>query len=505
MEALFSVLLSLCLFFSLQAQDWSLVQPDRIGNYQLSDESLISAHIWVDSVQGSPSGDSLFFLNRVARLFYNWDEVDFGLTNQQQFLQRRVRKAPDGGFRFEGDSSAFVLFGGKSPGTDWLFDTVQQIDAQVLDQWEQTTFGVADSVQSLLLSTQDTILLSKTFGILRFPDRSQPGQYFELVGLDGTPYGEQVPKGPDFFLIQPGDVLYYFGGDYFGPDIGDGPRYKGRFVLEEKSMDNDTLVLLFSYTLREEVYSVNYETWEWKWRYSGTFSNSQIFRITPDHFSHFYKGQHVPVPANSQEFTFECTYYPYDSLLYGVVDYFPAEDGSLMKGIGHDPYTNGDQPLLALSAGGDSLVLPSKYGSADIWDYRVYYQQGPGLREWQGWCFEISGARILTGSIIAGDTLGQVYSEEFLFHTGVEESLLPDDLVRAFPNPANGEVWLEGPEDFPISEVLVYSPVGILVNRLSADHSRWVRLDLNGCPAGLYHLMLLDEKGNQMRAKVLKE
>ncbi|MDV7391583.1 hypothetical protein RZS08_09530, partial [Arthrospira platensis SPKY1] len=119
MKTLPLLLLSLFACLSLSAQTWPLVQNDRICNYRHSAESLISNHIWVDSVGILPGGDSVLYLNRIARLFFDVeppdDVVDFGLTNQQQFLQRQVRKGADGGYRFEGDSATFVLFGGFVP------------------------------------------------------------------------------------------------------------------------------------------------------------------------------------------------------------------------------------------------------------------------------------------------------------------------------------------------------------------------------------------------------
>lgn len=497
----FLFLFFLVISSSLFAQQWGLIEPGRTGNYRLSDEALLSAHVWVDSLKVLPGGDTLIYLNRVARLFFAGEYLQYGLTNQQQFLQRQVRKGADGGWRFEGDSATFVLFGGLPAGEGWLFDTTNQVTAMVMDEWEQATFGEADSVQVVLLSTGDTILLSREFGILRFPDFSQPGHFFELAGLDGTQYGEQVPKGPDFFQIEPGDVLFYQGGESFGPDPGTGMLHRGKYVLEEKNMEDDTLVLRFACTFRADYYS-----WEFhQFFYWGTWTEMRTFRIPPGHFSYAYKGQHVPIPAFSPEFTFQCIYYPYDSILYGVVDYFEAEDGSLMKGIGAGLDNEVYQPLLALSQGGDSLLGVSYWNSGVTeWDYRILYQQGPGLRLWHGWCFEISGGWELMGAIIAGDTLGEVFSDAFLFHTGVEEVISGMD-VKVSPNPVSERVFLETPEGFQLADIRVFSVTGVETGRFAAGPGNQAELDMEGFPAGLYHILLIGEKGRSVAVKVVKE
>lgn len=498
-EIITSFLFSIVISYPLSAQQWVLIEPGRTCNHRLSDEALLSAHVWADSFQVLPGGDTLIFLNRVARLFFDGEEVQYGLTNQQQFLQRQVRKGADGGWRFEGDSATFVLFGGLPAGEGWLFDTAHTITAMAMDKWEQATFGEADSVQVVLLSTGDTILLSKTFGILRFPDFSQPGRFFELAGLDGAPYGEQVPKGPDFFQIEPGDVLYYEGGESFGPDPGTGMLHRGKYVLEEKNMEDDTLVLRFARTLRADYYS-----WEFhNFFYWGTGTEMHTVRIPPGHFSYAYKGQHVPIPAFGPEFTFECIYYPYDSILYGVVDYFEAEDGSLMKGIGAGLDQGAYQSLLALSFGGDSLLRMFQEPWEE-WDYRILYQQGPGLRLWHGWCFEISGGWELMGAIIAGDTLGEVFSDAFLFHTGVEEVISGLD-IKVTPNPVSEGVFLEAPEDFRLVEIRIFSAEGREAGRFTAGPGSKAELDMAGFSPGLYQIVLFEEKGRMASVKVLKQ
>jgi hypothetical protein len=485
----------------LTAQPWTLIENGRTSNYRLSDEVLLDAHVWVDSVQALPGGDTIFFLNRVTRLFFDEEVVQYGLTNQQQFLQRQVRKGADGGWRFEGDSATFLLFAGSSV-SEWLFDTLHQITATGLDQWEQATFGEADSVQAVLLSTGDTILFSKTFGILRFPCFSDPGRYFELAGLDGTPFGEQVPKGPDFFQIEPGDILYYKGGDYSGPDPGDGMFHRGKYALEEKYMQGDTLVLRFACTFRGDYYDYELQ----KMVYWGTWTEMRTVRIPPGHFSYSYKGQHVPVPAYSPEFTFECIFYPEDSILYGVVDYFEAEDGSLMKGIGHGLNYWGEPqlPLLALSEAGDSLLKVTYVNWGQVeWDYRIFYQQGPGLRLWHGWCYEITGGWELHGAVIAGDTLGEVFSDAFLHFTGVEEAVSRQH-VRVSPNPVSGGALLEAPEDFRLLEIRVFTAGGMESGRFAAGPGNLAELDMRGFPPGIYFLLLIGEQGRLVTVRVVK-
>lgn len=502
MKPLPILVFSLLVSFQAQGQHWNLILDNRISNYKLDTESLMSAHIWADSVQATAGGDTLFFLNRIAKLFFDEESgwVKYGLTNQQQFLQRQVRRSQDGGYRLEGDSATFVLFAGLPLGAEWLFDTLRQITALVQSAYEQSTFGVLDSLQTILLSTQDTLILSKTFGILRFPDFSAPGHFFELLGLDGTDFGLQSPMREDFYLIEPGDELYYNSGEG-GPDPG-GFLEKGRFILEEKYTENDTLNLRFNITYRSEILDLELGDFV----YIGTDNEQEIWRIPPGHFSNAYKGQIVPIPGGSGydalEFSFICVFYPYDSILYGVVDYYLAEDGSLMKGIGR-PKQNWWEvlPLLALAPEGDSLLV---YDGMPDWDYRVAYQQGPGLKYWEGQCFEIGAGRELVGYIIDGDSTGQVYSHEFLFHTDTKENASETDPIRVSPNPFHHTLYLEAPSGFRISEVRVFSSTGALTALIAADGSSDATLDLSGLLPGVYELLVYDPEGKGLSARVVK-
>jgi len=158
----------------------------------------------VDSTQLSGT-DSVFYLNRVVKDVPGNPEIV--LRNQPQFLMEMMVREIYGIYSFIFPNHYFIgtQFG---IGSSWTFDMTNNIDAEVTELLTENIFGIQDSVKVISLSDGNEILLSKNFGIIKFPDFENEG-YYELVGLQNTAYGESVPDFWGIFDFEVGDVFQY--------------------------------------------------------------------------------------------------------------------------------------------------------------------------------------------------------------------------------------------------------------------------------------------------------
>lgn len=205
MRKLFTLLSVLSAVFS-SAQNWKPIQAGCRYLYYLNGHGFDSTAVVLQADSLSVSGsDSVFFLNRVVRRI-SAPTGDMRLINQPQFLQRQVTYFSDGTFRCE-DTATLVFFPNAAVNVSWMYDTARNITATIIGASYQQVFSLNDSTKTIVLSTGDTIILSKNCGILQFP--AATGAY-HLSGITGRALGTQVPGFFDiFYAIQPGDLLEY--------------------------------------------------------------------------------------------------------------------------------------------------------------------------------------------------------------------------------------------------------------------------------------------------------
>ncbi|MES2130807.1 MAG: T9SS type A sorting domain-containing protein [Bacteroidota bacterium] len=206
----------------LLAQNWSAFNPSYRYNYSLENEGYTTAVVFADSTLTSGS-DQVFSLNRIVlkcdvqNSFMQAEgctDTSYWLANQPQFLQRRIVYSGQD-YRLS-DTSNYIIKHLEPIGSPWVFNATYSITAQVQSKIQKNIFGTVDSVKIILLSTADTILLSKQFGIIKYPAKFGLSSYYKLRGIENKAsydvnalYGEKVPNYYDFFKLKPGVKLYY--------------------------------------------------------------------------------------------------------------------------------------------------------------------------------------------------------------------------------------------------------------------------------------------------------
>ena len=247
------------------SQNWSVINMTDKFNYRLDSDEVITATIWADSVDWNGS-DSVFYLNRVlcdscATILggpNTWCDTCYGLKNQPQFMQRKSVVSASGMVNFR-DTNNIVLNTLSALNDTWLFDSVQSISATVLAISEDSVFGNTDSVKTLLLTTGDTVKLSKSYGLLQFPNGYGFNSYYRLVGIEGRNQGEQIPRYAGFFDFDVGDMFEYHGysgyiilGQCFSLTYDQYCTWKRKFTVISRTQSSDTLFIGIS-GLRQEI------------------------------------------------------------------------------------------------------------------------------------------------------------------------------------------------------------------------------------------------------------
>ena len=202
------LLLLLLIFPSIcSSQNWAPIHPSDIYNYQEATDNYITTSIRIDSFTVDQQ-DTIYHFNRIIKdcegcSFTVEDSVL--LVNQEDFLSRSVVQQADGMFVFSGNTNFQI-----NPYADlddtWIFDVANNVSATVIQIEETTLFDQTDSCKFILLSTNDTIKLSKNFGLIDF---NYQDKHYALTGIQTRELGETVPTWMEYHDFEVGDVFQY--------------------------------------------------------------------------------------------------------------------------------------------------------------------------------------------------------------------------------------------------------------------------------------------------------
>jgi len=196
---------------------WFPFRPGTHYNYKIdSSAGPISAVIKIDSIKGNSPVS--YHLNKIvsscdtcqnALLVNDPYDTTYVLSAQPQFAGHYFYKTSGNGFYFK-SAHSFLLLPFNLVGFSWVFDTSAAISASIVFRGPVTIFGINDSVCIIKLSGNDTITLSKNFGIIQFPFKYTSSHSYKLVGVEGqTNQGLMLKRFHDFFDYQVGDVFQY--------------------------------------------------------------------------------------------------------------------------------------------------------------------------------------------------------------------------------------------------------------------------------------------------------
>jgi hypothetical protein len=287
--------LILLLPLSAFSQNWEIFNSYDRYNYQASGAPLITNVLFADSFKVAGS-DTIYYLNRIVQKPNYISSYDTVLKNLPQFFQKQIRRSIDGTYVFSIDSGydgftpdTFVIKAFANVSDNWLYDTTANITATLASQTLQILFGTTDSVKQINLSNGDSILLSKSFGIVSFPSDTLTATgktpiYYTLAGIETRGIGDSVINFWSIYNFNVGDVFMYR-----EDDEGAGESFiDTKYTILSKQVYLDSIKYIESVAYHQYGAGISPQ--------SGFDTSTLTFIDSTNHFANTFPGQLVREP-----------------------------------------------------------------------------------------------------------------------------------------------------------------------------------------------------------------
>lgn len=408
--------------------------------YNYGDPDLVvDQQIFINAIDTLGPDSILLHLNTVAQ----WCDTCPGYLQLDlpQFLQRSIL-VTNGAWFFH-DPSPFLILPQTDLGGSWLADTMNSVLAEITDVDTLLEFGVVDIQKTIQFSNGDQWVISKEWGVLRMNDH-------QLIGIHGADVGFLVPSIHQMYPYQAGDVVEYKKYGHFGSNNYSIHTDRLRHGILDRS-DTDSLI--------------TFDTWLTRWRTTSIPTGSTQF-----YTSHYYNTDESELITSSVEL-------PYRDLLFS----YPGAPSTTE----HQITSSSPQGFCIASHSRDSLdryvigcELPQQTGTTSFVSGSVAYIQGIGLYDYS---IGFEYYRWI-GSVISGDTLGTVHSDDYFLD--ITETSSTSLLIS--PNPASDNLFVRGMPN-GTSDLVMLDMTGRVVLRrtlIGPDGN----LDLRSLPEGMYTL-----------------
>ncbi len=493
------LLLTLLPFFAI-GQNWAPLNPNDIYNYQEATDNYITTSIRVDSFSMDQQ-DSIFYLNRMIKECEGCSFIMEGcefcnsqledsvlLINQEDFLNLSFVRKADGRYIFSG-ANTFQIYPLAEVDDTWVFDSINNVQATVIIQEEILIFDQIDSCKYILLSTNDTIKLSKNFGLVDF---NYQNKHYGLTGIQTRSLGELVPTWIDFHNFAVGDVFQY---DIYNQSLDNVTYGINKFSILEK-IENDSQIVYTYHQIRSETNQVG------AFGITYTRNESTYNRILNKNQSFPFEGKY-----NKQLATwnvgniFSCG--------QDMNEITPVRPIQMRKNETNQQITMGtgnivfDYSLDAVKTYGQMInsdTIAQNYCMEDL-----YYVYATGLGEvfYQAEVLDNRNSRRLIGYIKDSDTTGIITPNGILL---VATERLNESTTITFdiqPNPVSDKVSLYFKNEIP-SVIQILSLDGRLMREVKiSNNTEQIEINLKELTSGLYLVKAKYEQFERIR-KVVK-
>ena len=463
------------------------MDPANEYHYLPSSDSLIHS-LWIDSTLVGPNVTNYFNRRAVPSIEQcDGSPIQALSLGEPHFLMKSLQELGDSLWIFM-DSTEYRIYPQALPGDNWAFAPAIGISATVQSLTGTTTWGQPDSLKVIQLSSGEEIWLSQEFGIMRFPDFANPGEYFELIGISSAnnPVGVQLPGVWDYFTFEVGDILQYHSDQFMAGDVG-----VERTTIDSKyqigSVTTDSGVSSYHlFGIKKTTYFDSYTHLE----VSSYFEYDTVIWQISESSHQFLSGHtHEMVSYEGSSGLSDCVDVG-PSPTYSPVFIYLGGDSSFYYSIGR-PLAIEDQGAYwgQYQVQGNSIAC-YKCGE----QYQEVYRPGLGMTSGVSVWFEAGIETELVGYVIDGDTTGTITSDAVLTATKWLESPVT---LTAYPNPSAGSVSVEwNPAEWSSSPALVILDMtGRKVCRIEKlPFSPTISLNLEDHPKGMYLIRLQGEK-----------
>lgn len=512
----------LCLLFYVHSfsQLWTPISEEDTYHYEWVGDTLgydstntfngqyfknnnpVATSIWFDSLTVSNASQNVYYLNKIITPCNDTcptppDGWAYHLKNQPQFLQHQMRvfTQPEK-YVFEGEDK-WVLLPTMPLNSTWVFDTLNNINAEVVEVSETEIFGNTDSLKVIALSNGGSIVLSKDHGIIEFPD-FESSNYYRLVGIQTRDLGYKIPGFKEIYNFDVGDVFQY---NYQVSGIQGGYYGKVKIHVTNKQETADSV----TYGIRRITYKID--------SYYGNQSDTREEEIDTHTF---YKGDMADMYPNQLfgiEKTCEVTHngnqYIYindywDESRAGCFEY-SANQTEFIGGEFFRSYYGQNQDdkwmkfMFAVPGGqGHSLVSAFRTQGTPSPDilingvcpdiYFRTWEEGLGETTFNFMCHEFYFYRHLEGYVKDGDTTGIITPDSTLLTSN--EAVIPTEnlQVTLYPNPVNDQLHIniQSPAAIPEFDITIYNVMGksLITKHLKITTSNTINVE--ALPSGIY-------------------
>jgi len=433
--------------------------------------------------------DTIFYFNRTIKKCENCSfavEDSVLLAEQADFLNFSFVRQPDLSYLFSGETS-FQINPFAQLDETWIFDETNNIEARVIRVEEINLFDQLDSCKIILLSSNDTIKLSKNFGIIDFNFQDK---HFSLMGIQTRNLGEIIPNWIGFHDFEIGDVFQYQGWNFGLSGLRFG--ISKQTVLDKVETDENII-----YTFR----SISSDTFQNNFGGFEFIQSENIIEYPYPKFRDFeFKGN----------FNNQIVFNEYWDLLCGSTDdqllarplYLHKNpiDSRVLLGTGQLVFDI-NQPIektYKYTVGSDTIV---QYECNE--DFYSVYTTGLGQVYNAGEILDNSNERRLIGYVKGGDTTGVITPDEDLL---VSTDNITEEIIdfEVHPNPFFDKMTIHFKNEIPIDLQILSLDGRIHKEITEIGNIESLDIDLQEWASGLYLVKVRYEGYNSIR-KVIKQ
>lgn len=485
-NVLFLVILCCCNL--THAQDWSIINNERTVFFQHSDSSFISNTIVADSIKVIGNNTSYF-----TGYGFKYCDTCANFSEHQPIIYRYSKECL--GFNIVDDvdnnqqtlDNKIVKHNAEINDT-WIFDL--GINAEVVSKTEIQILDVNDSVKTIELNGLDTIIISKNFGVIRYPDFENGGNYYQMVGYhEGqNSYGEYLPNFWRTYDFSVGDV-FCFQNDYSDGGLHQEWGNKRRLEIIEDLSSGDTIkykIKDLSIDYSQSIIGIGFDDENEGTNYTAR-NRTVIVEIYDNHnlaenqfgvhkMSEYYNWN------NQDSLNF---YTNIQNNVYALRPMFPNNTFLTVTGfVGILGTSKKNEQFLILD---DSLLIKN----TDV-NLSTTFRNGFGRTFQFIEDFEFGGGEQLIGSIINGDTTGTIYN--YPDDLGFEER--SHQFLNFYPNPASETININQ----PLKNLKMYNNLGQMVLNINEPNQI---INISQLPKGLYFIVGTDLNSEFLKSKLI--
>ncbi len=417
------------------AQDWALLNPAYRYNYGNDGTDTISNQVRVMDVDTLGPDSFRYELNRIGVVCDTCTELGQGedwymSVDQPGPFGQSVLRVPDGTWIMEFSDGQRSLRPEAALGDNWMFDTINAIDATITAIGLGNVLGESDSLKTVQFSTGDSMVFSRNHGIVSFPNANGATER-TIIGIEGLQLGRLMPTVGEMFGLDVGDVVQYkMDSSYF--NMGPGLFYRGRrikYEITSRQVFNDSVVLGHTYAGQLIV------SFPGQLDVITPFTGAGSWVLPDDSFMFpelalAYPGQVVRSVNWPWNLPFQS-----DTNYLAIARYEIDTGGYVVMRAGR--FADQDQPIGPLTYAQLSFTSQAHVEFRPPVGLYSYYQGVVPNWNSMSWLHR----RIeVQGSVIGGDTVGTVFSDSQML--GMQDVQAPG-IIGLFPNPAADELVIE--------------------------------------------------------------